>query len=416
MNYEDKKGYEAVRALARQVAELARTEENKRRQKLWCDVNSLRKPARAPVRCEAPLGELLPRSALTSVDPYLARVEYGLRGQLVHWELGDDTPLEPFVTIPHVMHIEGEHVWGLPVREIPPDVEPGAVPTGAFRYEPAILEESDLDRLTPPRYHYDRDTTQRNVEQMQDLLGDFLPVQLSSGNGYQLHGLYGAWLHGWATGLRGVEQLLVDIMERPAWVHRLMRFLMEGYMSAMDQFEEMNVLTLNNVGWLACDDLPAPGFDPQHVRLKDLWGRSESQEFHGVSPTHYEEFLLQYQKPILERFGIVFYGCCENLTRKINLVLSIPNLRRFVCSAWTDLGSVVEAVGDQYAIEWRQMASEVIYADDLSRVRAHLDQGLRCAQGSRIMVVLREVATLARRWERPAEWVRLAKELSEKYA
>jgi hypothetical protein len=416
MALEDKSGYEAIRALARRVAELVQTEENRRRCQLWCDVNSLRKPERAPVRCELPLGELIPQSTLVSVDPYLAKVEHRLRGLLKQWETGDDTPLEPFMTVPHVMCPAGEHVWGLPVRQIPPELAPGAPPTVAYRYEPAILEESDLDLLTPPRYTYDRAATQREADRLHYLLGDILPVQLSSGDGYQLHGLYGAWLHGYATAFRGVEQFLLDLMDRPAWVHRLMRFLMEGYLSAMDQFEEMNVLSLNNVGWLACDDLPAPGFDPQHVRLKDLWGRSESQEFTGVSPAAYEEFLLQYQKPILARFGIVFYGCCEDLTKKIGLVLTIPNLRRFVCSAWTDLDRVVEAVGDRYTIEWRQMASEVIYAPDLSRVRTHLEDGLRCAQGSRILIALREMETVAGKLDRPTEWARLARNVAEKYA
>ncbi len=119
---------------------------------------------------------------------------------------------------------------------------------------------------------------------------------------------------------------------------------------------------------------------------------------------------------VLERFGIVFYGCCEDLTRKVKLVLSIPNLRRFVCSAWTNLETVVEAVGGRYAIEWRQKSSEVVYAPDLSRVRTHLDDGLRCAKGSRILIALREVATLAGNSDRLADWVRLAKELAEKHA
>jgi thiol-disulfide isomerase/thioredoxin len=159
-------------------------------------------------------------------------------------------------------------------------------------------------------------------------------------------------------------------MDRPEWVHRLMRTLMEGHLGVMDQFEGAGVLTLNNVNKMACDDLPQPDFDGEHVRLRDQWGRGESQEFQGVSPAQYEEFLLQYQKPILERYGLTFYGCCEDLTNKIDMVLSIPNLRKFVCSAWTDIGKLAEATGDRYCIEWRQGATDVVYAPDLSDVPA----------------------------------------------
>lgn len=54
-----------VRDLAMRVAELAHSEENAYRQKLWLDVNSLRKPERPPVICHpggGAWGELLPRS------------------------------------------------------------------------------------------------------------------------------------------------------------------------------------------------------------------------------------------------------------------------------------------------------------------------------------------------------------------
>jgi hypothetical protein len=222
----------------------------------------------------------------------------------------------------------------------------------------------------------------------------------------------GAWLHGWATELRGVEQLLVDLMDRPEWVHRLMRTLMEGFLGVMDQFEQAGVLTLNNTGLMACDDLPGPGFDPRRVRLKNLWGRGESQEFQGVSPPQYEEFLLQYQKPILDRFGLTFYGCCEDLTRKIPLVLSIRNLRKFVCSAWTDLGRLADAVGDRYVIEWRQKATDVVHAADLSDVRRHIERGLARARGCRIMIVLQELETVNRNPRRLTEWAAMAKDVA----
>jgi hypothetical protein len=246
---------------------------------------------------------------------------------------------------------------------------------------------------------------------MHDLLGDILPVKLTCA----VPGP-GAWLHGWATELRGVEQLLLDLMDRPAWAHRLMRTLMEGFLGVMDQYEKMGLLTLNNTGLMACDDLPQKDHDGRRVRLRDLWGRGESQEFQGVSPAQHEEFLLRYQKPILERFGITFYGCCEDLTNKIPLILSIPNLRKFVCSPWTDIGKLAAAVGDRYCIEWRQKATDVVYAPDLASVRKHLENGLRLAKGCRIMIVLQELETTNHNPRRLAEWAALAKEVGARVA
>ena len=412
MTTEEAKARDTVRELARRMAELASSAENQRRLKLWCDVNSLRMPERPPVVCHPGSGaweESLPRSTVTTQDRYLGDLEYRFRQTLYKWELGDDTVVDAWMGVPAVMRLEGQHFWGLPVKHI--SVTHKDVSRTAWKYDPPIKEEKDIERICPPRYTYDERATQEALGRMHDLLGDILPVKLTCA----VPGP-GAWLHGWATELRGVEQLLLDLMDRPAWAHRLMRTLMEGFLGVMDQFEKMGLLTLNNTGLMACDDLPQKDHDGRRVRLRDLWGRGESQEFQGVSPAQHEEFLLRYQKPILERFGITFYGCCEDLTNKIPLILSIPNLRKFVCSPWTDIGKLAAAVGDRYCIEWRQKATDVVYAPDLTSVRKHLENGLRLAKGCRIMIVLQELETTNHNPRRLAEWAALAKEVGARVA
>jgi hypothetical protein len=257
-----------------------------------------------------------------------------------------------------------------------------------------------------PVYRYNARATEESVERHQDLLGDTLPVRVGCDVPTP-----GVWFHGWATQLRGVEQLLVDMMDRPAWVHRLMGLLAEGYSGIMTQLEEQACLTLNNLGTMACDDLPQPDFDGEHVRLKDMWGRGESQEFQGVSPAQHEEFLLAYQRPVLARWGLSYYGCCEDLTHKIPLILSIPNLRKFVCSPWTDLERLVAAVGDRYCIEWRQKATDVVFSPSLQPIREHLTRGLQTAQGTPIQIVLQELETVDGNPNRLKEWAAAAKEI-----
>ncbi|MDQ1328076.1 MAG: hypothetical protein QG641_1361 [Candidatus Poribacteria bacterium] len=407
MNTTEERERNVVRELARRLAELAHSDENSYRQKLWLDVNSLRKPERPPVICHPGGGawaESLPGESVICKNPYLSSLEYQFRQTLYKWELGDDTVISPWMSVSSVMRLEGQYFWGLPIGYV--SVKYEDVSLTAWRYDPPIKEESDIERIVPPRYHYDNTATQENLNRMHDLLGDILPVKQTC----SLPGP-GAWLHGWATELRGVQQLLLDLMDRPAWVHRLMRILMEGFLDVMDQYDEMGVLTLNNTGTMACDDLPQTDFDGKNVRLRDLWGRGESQEFQGVSPAQHEEFLIQYQKPILERFGLTYYGCCEDLTNKIPLILSIPNLRKFVCSPWTDIGKLAEAVGDRYVIEWRQKATDVVYASDLTDIRKHLEQGLHLAKGCRIQIVLQELETTNHNPRRLADWSALAKEV-----
>ena len=95
----------------------------------------------------------------------------------------------------------------------------------------------------------------------------------------------------------------------------------------------------------------------------------------------------------------------------MDLVLSLPNLRRFVCSPWTDLGKLAQAVGSRYSIEWRQKATDVAYAPDLTPIRKHLEHGLRLARGRPILIVLQELETVNHNPRRLPEWAALAKEV-----
>jgi hypothetical protein len=140
---------------------------------------------------------------------------------------------------------------------------------------------------------------------------------------------------------------------------------------------------------------------------------TNSQEFDQVSPEMWNEFLLAYQKPILARHALSAYGCCENLTQKIEGVMSIPNLRIFVCSAWSDLGRIADAAGASKTIMWRQKASDVVFPRDTAPIRTHLQEGVRRLQGCCFQIVLRELQTLNGNLRRLHDWTALAKEAAE---
>ena len=56
----------------------------------------------------------------------------------------------------------------------------------------------------------------------------------------------------------------------------------------------------------------------------------------------HEEFALHYEKKWLERFGLVTYGCCEQLHEKVDILSKIPNLRKISMSCWIDVDRAVE--------------------------------------------------------------------------
>ena len=399
-----------VRELAWRVAAIAGSAENAAICRRWCDVNDLRKPDRAPVWCR-PAGawdELLPETALRCPEPWLREWERELRMILLKHDIGDDSPVNPWLEVEAVWRCDPPDIWGLPVARHQPD-RPG----GAWAYDPPLKTERDFDRLVLPQFEYDNGATEAKLGRAHDLLGDILPVRV------RCHPPLGGSLAVYAAELRGLSELMLDMAEAPERVHRLMAHLRDGVLGSLRQVVATGRLTPNHRGPMAYSmfsDPIAPAPADGRLDCRHLWLWTDSQELEQVSPAMWEEFCLAYQRPIVELFGRSAYGCCENLTHKIDGVLSLPNLRVFVASAWTDLDRVIEKAGPRYAIQWRQKASDVVFPDDVAAIQRHLEDGARRLRGCHYHIVLRELQTLAGHPDRLHAWTKLAIATAEKYA
>ncbi|MGI5816542.1 MAG: hypothetical protein ACOX9R_00420 [Armatimonadota bacterium] len=396
-----------VRDLARRVMELARSEEYERRRGRWRDVNELRRPDRAPVWCRVALAwrEILPESDLQCEDATCRSVERALRRDLFKDSVGDDHIVEPWWGVRAVIRPEETPVWGLQTRQ-----SIGSTEQGGFRYFHPIETPEDYERLRVPRFYYDAEATERAASQMQDILGNAMPVRVE---GYPP---LVPQLQNYLEALRGMGPMMEDLAFRPEMVHRAMAKLTEGVLNGMRCAEEAGVLTTNHHEPMFCSDPVSNPPDEGPVGLHNLWVAANSQEFDTVSPPMHEEFLLSYQKVLFQSFGRVQYGCCESLSNKTEIVLGIPNLRIFVCSFWSDLEKIIDACGTDHCIMWRQSAAQVTLPETLDEHRKHLEWGLQRLQGHHYQIVLRELETLRGHENRLQEWATLAIELAEKWA
>ena len=396
-----------IRDLATRVAEIAASPENAAVIKRWRDVNALRKPDRAPVWLR-PVGvwrEILPDDALECADPWLRGHELRLRELLVKHDIGDDEPFTDFYPVSAIEDADPPNVYGVDLGQEMPDSE-----IGSWRFDPPLKTEADFARLRMPTFSWDMAKNDELVARTSDLLGDILPVKLAVGP------TRGASLCATAARLIGLNELMLYMAADPPLMHRLMAYVRDTTLANIDAVEASGLVTVNNYGPMICSDPVGPEPENGHFTCKNRWVVAASQELQLVSPKMWAEFLLAYQKPVLERFGYVQYGCCEDLTHKIDGVLSIPNLRQFVCSAWTDLDVAIDKVGQDHCIMWRQKASDVVFPEDTTSIEAHLESGCRRLQGSYYQIVLRELQTLAGHPRRLHDWTRIAIEKAEKYA
>lgn len=395
-----------VRDLARRVAEIAATDAAEAARQRWRDVNALRTPDRAPIWCK-PVGawkELLPEDALQCEDRTLRGIEQTFRKALIKHAIGDDEIFHREFHVGTCFDVDPPNVWGVDINRKHSGQE-----GGAWQYDPPIQSPDDFDKLTAPAYTYNKEKTEAALNRADELLGDILPVKRICGA--PLHAI----LCGHVACLRGLTEMMMDTVAEPEFLHRMMAFVRNAVIGAAEQVQASGLLTEQPDAPMTCSD----PFGPQGgaVTLQNHWLMTNSQEFDQVSPAMWKAFLLDYQKPICALFGRVGYGCCENLTHKADGVLSIPNLRIFVCSAWTDLGVVLEKTDPaQHVIMWRQKAGDVVFPHDTDTLRRDLEDGLRRLRGRPYQIVLRELQTLAGHPDRLHVWTDLAKELAVKYA
>jgi len=393
---------------------------------LWRRMNSLER-VRPLVLCAIPeeaWHELIPESELLIKDDLFLGYEWELKKRLYHWQhIKDDEVISDRLYVPISYNLTD---W------IDSRVRPYSRRADqAAKFTPSIVEFNDLKRLRFPELAVDSSLTESNYAQVSDVFGDILDVQL----GEPFYAGTDSAVMGWGNSLidilcelRGLEQLYEDLLLAPEFVKETMDLLMRGTFKYLDTLEKENLLRLNNNEFIfnsntplgsnglgITDELPVEIFDPNHVTCEHLWGFFMAQEFSEVSADMLEEFVLPYQIPIAERFGLTCYGCCEGNDRKWDLIIdSFPNLRELSVSHAADLKIAVEKLGNRYVLSWKPNASRMIATFDEEYIRETMEEAFDITSDCHLVVSLRDTQTLFNEPERISKWTRIAVETAMK--
>ncbi|MHB1483677.1 MAG: hypothetical protein ACYCYI_03345 [Saccharofermentanales bacterium] len=282
---------------------------------------------------------------------------------------------------------------------------------GSFSWDPPIKENADIKKLKTPEYYQNENLTRKRFDAVSEVLGDILTVKRNTGCIYDVN------LIGEATTYRGIAQLMLDMYDRPEWLHEYMEFFTQASFKKFEFFEKNNLLSLNNrnnytdsggIGYTR--ELPGPDFDEKAIKLKNVWGMAIAQEFSEVSPEHHEEFCLNYQKRILKLFGLVSYGCCEPLTRKFDMIFKMPNLRRISVSPWCDIETAAEKLKDNYIYSWKPNPSMLIENYDEDLIRLYVRDFLSKTENNIVEIILKDVITIKNEPWRLSRWIEIVRE------
>ena len=395
-----------LRDLAMKVREHAESDSEKEKARLWTAHNDLggERPM-VFIDPENGWNEVIPPSTLVCHDP-LARVwEIFLRKQLYWVEIvRDDKVIEPYFDVPFSYADSG---WGVELKRH------GGADGGSYIVDPVITDYgSDLPKVGFPQIVIDHEASDRLLDLAHGVLGKNLIVRRKNTWWWTL-GMTSDFIN-----LRGLDNLMMDLILQPEHVHATMAFLRDGYLERLTWLEEHGYLSSNTegtyvgsggFGWTT--KLPVQGEIPGRVALKDMWGFCESQETVGVSPEMFNEFVLPYQIPILDRFGLNCYGCCEPLDKRWEYVQTIPRLRRVSASPWADKQVMADCLGGDYVMSVKPsptpLATSVM---DEASVRRELRDTLSVTRGCNVELIMKDNHTLGGNPDHLRDWVAIARE------
>lgn len=402
------KDREILRILVKKYIEICHDDVQDERRILWRKHNSLQR-TQIPIYIRAFAWKEMPESQLKCQDSFYHTYENFFRQALFRETFKDDFIFEPWVTVNATHVIPSEGLWGLPARWIASDDS-----RGARQIDPPIKVPEDAKRMVQPRHAIDEKETNREISRLNDAIGDLIAVNVNRAPAYILsNGDISTQL----GLLRGIEQVMWDMTDRPAWLHEVLSFMRDGILQTHEEAEKAGDWTLSaheNQAMPYAEELKDPVPNGSGVTRNMLWNFCASQEFTTVGPGMFNKFMLQYQLPIIEKFGLVAYGCCEDLTQKIDVLRQIPNLRRIAVAPAADVVKCAEQIGKDYVLSYRPSPADMVgYGFDPDRIRNTLRRDLHACRECYVDITLKDVETVQNDPGRIRNFVKIAREITE---
>jgi hypothetical protein len=408
---------DVLRRLAGALAEIAALPVHQEKARLWRKLNDLESVRPMVWINEIPWHEMDVNGELTlaSEHPWARDQERELRRALYQWRhMPGDMIVSPCLACPLAIHSTD---FGI-IETVDIARTDAASDVVSRHFKIQIRDFADLEKICMPLVTHNKAATHFRHEAMCRVYDGILPVRKMG----QTHIWYTPWdylIRWW-----GIQEALIDLVDRPELVHAGVERMVDAWMTELDQFEALNVLSLDcdntrigSGGYGYTNQLPAGEFDPACVRSRNMWGCSNAQIFSEVSPNMHWEFALKHDLRWLSRWGLTYYGCCEPLDRKIDILRRIPNLRKISVSPWCNTATVVAKIGRDYVMS--RKPNPVILAEDKwhpARARQDLCEFLDAARGCHVELIMKDISTVRYQPQRLWEWARIAAEVVEGYA
>jgi hypothetical protein len=404
-----------LRELAKKYAEEALSDRGKAILKRYRDHNS-RKIVRPPVLAfEVPWGEFdktEPELKCEYAGTRYNGFEYGLRlalYQLKHF--AGDYILHPYYRVGVALKSTG---GGPSVKEKTINSGSGAYIV-SHEFEDVIPNIEDIEQFKIPSYSINTEATENSLNFHREIFDGIMPVK-KAGLSY--------YFAPWDTipRLHGVENSMNDLYDRPEYVHALMEKMTQINEATMNAYEALNVLDTDPY-YLHCTpaatyELPVKDMDTEKITNKDVWCRGMAQIFAIVSPEMHEEFDLQYMRRLFDRCGLTYYGCCEPLDTKVDILRQFKNLRRISITPWANPEVAAEKIGGDYIFSFKSNPAFVAGKTfDPEPVIAETERVIKACQkyGTPLEFIIKDISTVSNNPNNLSRWMETINSVIDRY-
>lgn len=415
------KAIRRLRDLAFRVKEISALPVQETRRRQWQSLNDLKmvKPMvftrDYPWEMVAKPGELV----TTLEDEFLKNLEFQLLATLFSWEhIQTDMVVDP------VIYCQAEIINKSPVKykvgSSGTEVNENTArrtnySNNSEQYIKQIFEEDDIYRVIPmPQIEFDAEKLDREWNIASEIFDGILKVVKK--------GIAMVDFTPWDDLLKllGIEEGMTDFYLNPDLLHKAMERYVDIYVEMLRQYENADLLHSNNGNALIgsgalgyTSDLPKS--EGMGAAASESWGFCTDQIFTSVSPAIHDEFAIQHEMRWMEQFGLTYYGCCERLDHKIDLLRKFKNLRKISVSPFSDMEKAMEMIGKDYVVSLKPN-STLLANDfwDISASKKEIIDACKLAEkyGCSIEIIMKTMITLNNQSERLRQWCRMASEIT----
>jgi hypothetical protein len=405
---------EVLRELSKKYMQYASLPIQKEKMELWKALNRSEMQRPLVAINQLPWNELNIDGKLDCVikDDFWRNIEQNLRRTIYQWEnIPVDMVLDPFIVIPKVIHNSG---YGISISEqtLKTDTSNSVV---SHQYSNQIQTEEDIFEIKDMVITYDEEKTLLLYNQAKVIFEGIAPVVLGGGVSFHL----GIWDH--LSFFMGIENIYYDLADRPEFVHKVLDRITNATIAGIKQVNQLNISD-NITNTCHCSHIYTDELLPDSGKCLDFttkngWSFSMAQLFTAASPQTTAEFEIPYINKLAENFGMMYYGCCERLDDRLDIVKKIVNLKKISCSPWSNKANFAENIGNKIIMSNKFNPSYLADSSfDENAIRNDLTETYQIAKDNNVNLefILKDVSTVKYDPERLKRWAEIAMSIVEK--